>query len=103
VSKQHQERKNRSFDEHYDKISDEQFEVIYSLTKLGASLWFVRVENDQPYAVLKSSDGLIGVDHKGEVLVNPNITLREEKIQHNPDVSGEILEHKACQSKMLYA
>jgi len=57
------ERRERSFDEHYGRLRGEQIKVIYSLAKMGCGLYFVRqLDNGSPYAILRSSNGLVGVD-----------------------------------------
>ncbi|MAZ88672.1 MAG: hypothetical protein CL693_13615 [Cellvibrionaceae bacterium] len=71
------ERRERSFDEHYRRLRGEQIAIIYSLAKMGYGLHFVRTLDDRtPYAVLRSSNGLVGVDCEGELSFDPKITLR---------------------------
>jgi len=70
------ERKPRSFDEHYDNLSDEQLLTIYRYRKVGYGLAFVRDAETKPLAVLQCNDTMISVDEDGKVGSMKGIQLR---------------------------
>ncbi len=71
------ERRERSFLEHYKNLTPEQIEKVYSLTKLGYELYFVRVMDlERRLAVLRLDGRLVSVDYLGEVDFDPDIKLR---------------------------
>lgn len=72
------ERKERDFNEHYRKLSPDQLETVYSLTKIGYVLHFVRVEqlSKQRLAVLKQGEKFASVNHVGDIDYEPKINIR---------------------------
>lgn len=70
-------REERTFDEHYDNLTPVQIEKVYSMSKVGYSLYFVReLDNGRRLAILNRGDELSSVNFRGEMNFNPEVKLR---------------------------
>ncbi len=69
-------RAERSHDEHFDNLSEDQWMSVYNHGKYGYSLKFVRVVDESPLAVLQKGEELITVNHAGDIGDMSGITLR---------------------------
>lgn len=71
-------RNDRSFDEHYDNLSEAQIKIVYTYQKFGYTIWFVRtLSNGHKLAVLKCNDQLVSIDHYGKSKEGIDIKLRD--------------------------
>lgn len=71
-------RKTRSFNEHYDNLSENQILTVYTHQGFGYILWFVReLENGQKLAILRAGEKLVSVDSEGNAKDEVDIQLRE--------------------------
>ncbi len=63
---------------HHEKLTPEQMLRVYSLSKIGYSLYFVReISSDEKLAVVRSGSKIAVVDQHGEVDFNSQIQLRK--------------------------
>lgn len=77
-SYERRERQDRSFNEHYDNLTADQVERVYSMSKVGYSLYFVRdLGNGKRLAILQQGIQLASVDYLGEMDFNPDVQLRD--------------------------
>jgi hypothetical protein len=73
----HERREHVDINEHHDNLSPDQVEKIYSLSKVGYSLYFVRkVEGDKRLAVVRAGKDIASVDHNGNINYEPSVILR---------------------------
>jgi hypothetical protein len=69
-------RVERSYNEHFDNLFEEQWMSVYNHGKFGYSLEFVRVVKESPLAVMQRGEDLITIDHAGDVGDMTGISLR---------------------------
>lgn len=79
-------RAERSFDEHYNNLTQDQILTIYTHQGFGFVLWFVRkIDNDKRIAVLKQGEKLVSVNSNGVAKDEIDIELRNMD-SVNPDL-----------------
>ncbi|WP_158684638.1 hypothetical protein [Pseudoalteromonas sp. T1lg48] len=72
-------RGKRTFNQHYARLTAEQVNKVYSLTKLGYQLDFVRTDCPPPQlAVLHRNNELVTVDRHGDCDFSPELPLRHQ-------------------------
>lgn len=77
ISKESIQRRQRSFDEHYSTLSPDQIEGVYSLTKFGYILEFVRSSDDGTKLAVMSCDKKIAViTNVGDIDFSPILKMR---------------------------
>jgi hypothetical protein len=72
-----EKREERTLDDHHDNLTAVQIEKVYTMSKFGYSLYFVReLDNGRKLAVLSRGEELSSVNFRGEINFNPDVTLR---------------------------
>tara|TARA_B100000809_G_C15035696_1_gene493683 strand:+ start:962 stop:1216 length:255 start_codon:yes stop_codon:yes gene_type:complete len=69
-------RVERSHDEHFGNLSEEQWMSVYYYGKYGYSLKFVRVVDESPLAVIQRDTEMITINNAGDIGDMTGITLR---------------------------
>jgi hypothetical protein len=74
----HVTRHEKSIDEHHDNLTPEQMLRVYSLSKIGYSLYFVReISDNESVAVVRCGKEIAAVNHFGEVDFKTKLALRK--------------------------
>ncbi|MEO2267162.1 hypothetical protein [Pseudoalteromonas pernae] len=69
----------RTFREHYANLTGEQIDKVYTLTKMGFELDFVRSDSDENHvAILRRDEELVSVNRYGECNFSPEVALRTD-------------------------
>ncbi|MEM0514133.1 hypothetical protein WCN91_01535 [Pseudoalteromonas sp. YIC-827] len=69
----------RTFNQHFARLTGERVDKLYSLTKLGYELDFVRTHCPPPrLAVLHRNHELVAIDAQGECDFYPEVPLRHQ-------------------------
>ena len=82
ASKADNERRSgqRTFREHYANLTGEQIDKVYTLTKMGFELEFVRMDSaDNHMAIMRRDHELVSVNRYGECNFSPEVNLRSSQ------------------------
>ncbi|MFY8274081.1 hypothetical protein AAEU32_08145 [Pseudoalteromonas sp. SSDWG2] len=69
----------RTFREHYANLTGEQIDKVYTLTKMGFELEFVRADSGENHiAFMRRDSEVVSVNYFGECNFAPDIPLRSD-------------------------